>query len=110
MTGYLGETTIEQKDTPFKDYTPSDWAVYFIERYGQYDGDWHKQWVLDQIARILKGTKVIIKQAKWDNGHTEWRILTDENTSQEYKDWALSMRGEFVDGEYEYSYDVGIAP
>lgn len=110
MEGYLGETILEQQDTPFKDYTPSDWALYFIERYGQYDGGHHKQWVLDQIARILNGTKVIIKQAKWSNGHTEWRISTSDDTSQEYKDWAISMLGEVVHGEHEYDYDKGIAP
>lgn len=113
MEGYLGETIVDVNNTEFKDYKPSDWALYFIERYGQYDGGHHKQWVLDQIARILKGTKIIIKEARWDNGQSEYRISTDDNTSEEYKAWAKYMLGECLDEEnqeYMYSYDEGVAP
>lgn len=108
MEGYLGETIVDVKDTEFKDFTPADWAIYYIEGYGQIDGDLHKLWLLDQIARILKGTKVIVKIAKWDNGQTEYRIDLDEE-SEEYTEWVKDMMaGE--DGEFTYCYDTGIAP
>jgi hypothetical protein len=60
MTGYLGEEIVSIENTEFKDFNKSDWAMYFIERYGQIDGSHHKQWVLDQVMQILKGTKIII--------------------------------------------------
>lgn len=108
MKGYLGEIVVNKEDTPFKDYTRFDWAMYFIESYGQIDGSHHKDWVMDQVARIYNGTPVIIKQAKWDNGRTEWRIDLDEPT-EKYHEWVRDMKnGE--DGEDSYSYDEGIAP
>ncbi len=108
MKNYLGETTVKQQDTEFKDYDNSAWAMYFIERFGGYDGAHHKDWVLDQIARTIKGTPIIIKLAKWDNGNKEYRISTGE-PSKAYLDWVVKMRnGE--DGAYTYSYEEGIAP
>lgn len=108
MAEYLGETLVKQEDTEFKDYDENAWAMYFLERYGGYDGAHHKDWTLDQIARVLKGTPIIIKEAKWDNGHTEYRVNTGE-PSKDYIDWVAEMRdGE--DGEFTYSYDEGIAP
>jgi len=113
MEGYLGETIVDIKDTEFKDYTKSDWAMYFIEVYGQIDGSHHKAWVLDQIARILKGTKIIIKLAKWENGQFEYRIILNE-PSNEYLNWIKEIKGEIIEDEdyvgYEYDYDEGIAP
>lgn len=108
MNGYLGETIVEQKDTKFKNYDRGDWAMYFLERFGGIDGAHHKDWVLDQIARAMKGTSIIIKIAKWDNGLEEYRINTGE-PSQEYLDWVVEMcDGE--DGANTYDYNEGIAP
>lgn len=114
MEGYLGTTIIPQEVTEFKDYGRSDWAMYFLERYGGYDGAHHKDWTLDQIARVMKGTPVIIKVAEWSpndkypEGLKEFRISTGE-PSQEYLDWVVSMKaGE--DGPETYSYEEGIAP
>ena len=111
MAKYLGENLVNVKDTEFKDFTSIDWAMYFIERFGQFDGGHHKQWVLDQVSRILKGTQLIIKEAKWDNGNSEYRIQTDE-PSEEYKKWVQDMLGDYneEEQEFEYSYDEGIAP
>lgn len=111
MEGYLGETIVKAEETEFKDFTPADWAMYFVERYGGIDGAHHKDWVLDQVARVLKGTPLVIKLARWDNGHKEYRVSTGE-PSQEYKDWVLEMMGEYDEefGDYEYGYDEGIAP
>ena len=108
MSKYLGEKTFPIEETPHKGYTEKDWALYFIERYGQYDGGHHKQWTLDQIVRVLKGTPVIIVQASWDNGQKEWRVATGK-PSKEYKKWVKDMcKGE--DGPNTYEYDEGIAP
>jgi hypothetical protein len=108
MEGYLGETIVHQRDTEFSGYKEADWAMYFLECYGGIDGAHHKDWVLDQMARCLKGTPIIIKEAKWDNGHKEYRVSTGE-PSQEYLDWVIEMKdGE--DGPETYGYDEGIAP
>lgn len=58
-------------------------AMAIIERYGQYDGDHHKLWVLDQVARILKG--------------------------DEYNEWVIKMKAG-ADGPNTYRYQIGIAP
>ena len=108
MEGYLGETVIEQKDTKFKDYDCGAWAMYFLECYGGIDGAHHKDWVLDQMARAMKGTPINIKVAKWENEQEEFRINLGE-PSKEYLDWVVEMcAGE--DGANTYSYDEGIAP
>lgn len=107
--GYLGETYPNLEDTPFHGYTPADWAMVFITTYGQIDGDQHKAWVLDQVARILKGTKVEVKLAMWLNGKHEWRYKLEE-PSLEYKLWVEEMKGDFDGDEYEYTYEEGIAP
>lgn len=105
---YLGETCVKQKDTPFNGYFPADWALKFVYFYGGVDGDHHKTWVLDQVARILNGTPVIMSIAKWDDGQEEYRFETGK-PSQKYFDWVTELRdGE--DGPETYSYDVGIAP
>ena len=106
---YLGETTVKQKDTPYSSYTPLDWAMKYIGNYGQIDGGHHKLWVLDQVARILMGTPILLKLAKWDNGQCEYRYDTGK-PSKAYLDWVEDMKGDIVDGEDEYGYDKGIAP
>jgi hypothetical protein len=110
-TKYLGETIVSINETPFANFKPQDWVVYFIERYGQYDGGHHKQWVMDQVVRILKGTIIEVKLAKWNDGTVEYRVSTGE-PSQEYKDWVQEMLGDYneEEEEYEYYYDEGIAP
>lgn len=111
MEGYLGETVINiQENETFKNYTTNDWVLYFIESYGQIDGSHHKQWVLDQVARIIHGTPIIVKQATWSNGHSEYRISLSDEEPIAYKDWVLKMKGSFDGDEYEYDYDEGIAP
>lgn len=111
MTKFLGEVTVEQANVPeFKDFTKSDWAMYFVKCYGQIDGEHHKTWVLDQVARILKGSAIQIKKAKWDNGEFEYRVQVVE-PSEEYKNWVREMRGDKdEEGEFEYDYDEGIEP
>ena len=98
---YLGETIVEQKHTEFKDYTTSDWSLYFIGMYGRIDGSHHKDWVMDQCARVLNGAQVEIKEAKWSNGFSEYRINVLK-PSQKYHDW-VKMLGDDC-------YEIGVAP
>ncbi len=107
MEGYLGEFETERG----KEMTPAEWALHYIGSYGGFDGAHHKDWVLDQVARILHGTPVICKEARWDNGHTELRFTTGEPTAA-YHQWVKDLRGEYDEEweEYEYDYSVGIAP
>lgn len=101
MKKYLGEEILNISESDFKDYEAKDFALIWIERYGQIDGDHHKAWVLDQVSRILNDTKVIIKKATWDNGDFEYRFVLDE-PSEDYKIWVDEIMGSH--------YYVGIAP
>lgn len=105
MKDYLGEFVLETlDDTEFEQYTPALWALLFTEKYGQIDGDHHKAWVIDQCARILHGTPVIVSIAKWKGGRFEYRFNLSEPSSA-YKAWVTEYEEE---GEYEW--DTGIAP
>lgn len=103
---YLGETAItDMTGTPYEGFVPQDWALVYIGSYGQIDGDHHKLWVLDQVARILKGTPVNVRLAEWEDGFQEYRFTTGE-PSEAYKAWVEEMKGD----EEEYGYDTGSAP
>ncbi len=108
MEGYLGETILKVEETQYENYTKEDWALLWIQMYGGADGHHHKDWVLDNVARILQGTPVIITLAEWVNGHREERLNLDE-PPKEYWEWVeKSKYGE--DGPDTYSYEFGIAP
>jgi hypothetical protein len=104
MENYLGETEVPIEKTPYKGFTAKEWALLYVYSYGQIDGEHHKQWVIDQMVRILKGTPVIVKLAKWGNGCEEYRFTTGE-PSKEYRQWVENYKN-----KGEYSYDEGIAP
>ncbi len=102
---FLGEEIVtDLSNTPYAKFTPADWALAFISLYGGIDGAHHKDWVLDQVARILNGTPVILKLAKWSDGEQEYRFNLDE-PSETYTKWVEDI----TDGETE-EYDEGIAP
>jgi hypothetical protein len=113
---YLGTVEVDISTTEYKDYTPTDWALMFIYMYGQIDGAHHKQWVLDQVTRILNDAPVYITEARWeypDNPETENLIEHRFNvgTSEKYEQWVKNYEGEIDEyGDSEYSYDDGIAP
>lgn len=108
MEGYLGETILNISKTEYATYEQQDWAMLWIEMYSGTDGRHHKNWLIDQIARIIKGTKIIVKVAKWKNGHKEERFSLAEPPKQ-YWNWVEEMKdGE--DGPNTYDYDFGIAP
>jgi hypothetical protein len=110
---YLGTFDVDISQTPYANYTPTDWVNEYLFSYSQNDGSHHKTWVLDQIARINHGTPIILKVAKWDNGQEEYRFTTGE-PSQAYLDFVKRYQGDWVKTEdyegYEYSWDEGIPP
>jgi hypothetical protein len=107
MDGYLGEFPVDVAQTEFRDYTAADWALFFIGRYGQFEGAHHKARTLDKAARILNGTPVIITEARWESGLKEYRFVLGE-PSEAYVAWVAKMRGEpDEDGEFPYDYDDG---
>lgn len=110
-SNFLGIFEVKYEESPIYNLNQFTLAMMFIEKYGEIDGDHHKKWVLDHVARIYNGTHVITTLAKWDDGRYEYRYVTGEPT-KEYHDWVLKMKGDFDpdSGEYEYDYDVGIAP
>lgn len=117
MAEYLGEFPVDIESSKFKGYKPFDWAMYFIEHYGQIDGSDHKNWVMDQVARIYNGMQVDVVVAKWDNGYEEYRVNIRDDESEEYKKWVTKM--EYPEGEdardeegdsIYYEYDPGVAP
>jgi hypothetical protein len=106
MDEYLGEIILDIQKTKYATYTEQDCVMLWIEMYKYIDGSHHKDWLIDQIARILKGTKIIVKVAKWKSGFEEERFKLDI-PSEEYTKWVVEM----CDGEDDpntYSYDVGI--
>lgn len=106
---YQGERNVDlSTHLKYKNYTEKDWMLTFIELYGGYDGDHHKTWVLDQCARIAKGTPVTLKIARWSTG-TENERFGLGDPSKEYLEWVIDMcDGE--DGAMTYDYDEGVAP
>lgn len=110
---YLGETPIDwKKEGPYQRFTKEDWALLVIFKYGQIDGEHHKQWVIDQVARILNGCDIKVVLAKWDDYEPEYRFTTAEGESLEaYNDWVRIYQGAIdEDGNTEYGYDVGCPP
>lgn len=103
MKKFLGEELIDIEKSDYKGWTVQEWATFYIEMYGGFDGAHHKDWVLDQVVRILKGTPVIVTLAKWDDGHSDYRYNLGEPT-KEYLEWVTLMEM----GGSEYS--EGIAP
>ena len=103
MANYLGETRVDVATHPtYARYTEKDWALLYIQLYGGIDGEHHKNWVLDQVSRILHGCEVLVKQARWDDGTVEDRYLLGAPTPS-YLTWVQEM-------SEEYGYDVGTPP
>jgi hypothetical protein len=113
MDGYLGTVVIDKASHPeFKELTASDFALMFITMYGGFTSSYHKDWVLDQVARILNGVEVIIEEASWDNGQTEFRYSTSDILTDDYNAFVANCRGAWDEEneEWEYSYEEGSPP
>lgn len=110
---YSKEVFKLEEHPDFKNFTPSDCALWMIEQYGQIDGSHHKTWVLDQVSRILKGTKVEVHQTTYVFEKPEPRVEIDtylkvtDPPSDAYLQWRKEMVDE--DGD-ELDYDEGISP
>jgi hypothetical protein len=65
--------------------TPVEQALEIINRYGGIDGGHHKQWVLDQVVRVLSEN---------EGGYQQW----------------LTQHCDGEDGPETYDWDEGIAP
>ena len=109
MINYLGEFP-----SSFGiEMTKEEWVLTYLVQYKGIHGTHHKDWLLDQIARIMLGTPVTTVSAKWgksteDVEHEEIRFRTGM-PSQAYLEWvAQYQNGE--DGPETYQYYVGIAP
>ena len=108
MSEYRGQVRVDIHKTKYAMYSKQDWVLLWIEMYGSIDGDHHKAWLIDQIARILKGTQIILSIAKWKSGEENERFRLSE-PPKEYWDWVKEVKsGE--DGEDTYGYDFGIVP
>lgn len=82
-------------------------ALDLILRYGGEDGGHHKQWVLDQVVRILTDCPTVQRTALSAYG-TEY-TYDALGESPEYLAWvACCKAGE--DGPETYEWDEGIAP
>lgn len=67
--------------------TRIDDALNYAYGYGVIDGSHHKMWVIDQMVRVLLGSK------------------------EAYDEWVAAYEGEpNEDGEKEYDWDPGVAP
>ena len=104
MENYLGTFPVKLKDTPFAAFTSAHWVLYYIERYGGIDGALHKQWLIDQIARILNGGPVNVVEARWGGGHTEYRV--NVSSCDQYTAWVTKMKA----GEDGPAWDKGTPP
>lgn len=82
-------------------------ALEYIAAYGGNDGAWHKQWVLDQVARVLTGCPDVVKKGVTEEGKKY--TFTSKGESPEYLAWVKHIcDGE--DGPNTYEWDVGIPP
>lgn len=109
MEGYLGKFPVTlSKASDYADFDEADWALEFLYRYGQIEGEHHKEWVLDQITRILLGTPVGLFEKRWQTPaglSTEVVFETDEVPSEEYQDWIKTYHECGM-----YCWKTGIAP
>lgn len=82
-------------------------ALDIICSYGDIDGDDHKDWVMDQVTRVLTDCPDIEREAVSCKGEKYKYIELGE--SEEYKKLVSdSCRGE--DGENTYFWSVGSPP
>lgn len=102
MAKYLGEEILDISKTEYKDYTKNDWILLFLEKYGLVEGTWTKNWLIDTIARLANGTKIILKLAKWDDGQEEYRFKLDE-PSEDYIKWVELFNEKDEDEDFEYN-------
>ena len=97
---YLEKILTDLSGTPYLGLSREAWALEFISSLGWCDGYHHKQWVLDQVARILCDTPVIVKQATWSENdkiiHTKYKFDVADEPTKAYRIWASTAGGIFT--------------
>lgn len=96
---FEGEYRIDVDKTEYAMWQTGRWALFWIEKYGSIDGEHHKTWVIDQVARILMGTAIVITEARWTDHASEYRFRL-ASPSKIYSDWAQEVG----------DVDSGVAP
>ncbi len=82
-------------------------ALECIAEWGGFDGAHHKQWALDQVARILTECPTTKKHSFDCNGKRYSYESLGE--SDAYKQWVVA-HNDGEDGPDTYDWDEGIAP
>jgi hypothetical protein len=82
MICYIGEIVLKIKKTIYSHNEKHDWAMLWIEMYNEVYESSQKDWLTDQISRIFKGNKIIMKEARWKNGNNELRFTLAEPTEE----------------------------
>ena len=111
---YLGTFDVDETTNPYHDFTRENWVLHYVRIFGQYKGEHHKFWLLDQIARILNDTPVIVTEERWGNKYGVVRQEFDFNLgepSEGYKQWVHEVRewDEELE-EYLFDYKEGTCP
>lgn len=60
--------TVPANQTKFADFSNIDWAVYFIDLFGNSEIEEDKQKALDYTRSVLTGGQVEILQKTWSDG------------------------------------------
>ena len=76
-------------------------ALELIAEYGYIDGESHKQWIIDQVVRMLTLCPTIKKEFKSQNDTLYYFDVLGK--SEEYKEWIHSC-------EVDYTWNTGISP
>lgn len=87
--------------------SPEDRIKTVLDSIGCDDGAHHKQWMLDQIVRILTDCPTVTKTAIDAYGKEYTYEALGE--SVEYQEW-LAAYQDGEDGPETYSWDEGIPP
>jgi hypothetical protein len=86
MKSNIKEVELDITKTLYSQYEKHDWAMLWIELHNGFNDEDQKDWLLDQIARILLGNKIIVKEVLWENGCSELRFQLAE-PSPDYINW-----------------------
>lgn len=105
---YVGERTPPLASTPYANFAAMDWILLFIDKYGGAEGDHYKQWLIDTIARIGRGTRVLVTLAEWSDEsgaivQSEYRFYLGV-VSPSYTAWVEEREAA------GYDWDTGCAP
>ena len=107
-----GEDCHDLHDSPARRMSRANEIAF---KYGGIDGDHHETWVIDQMVRALHGAELVWHENTSSADPARHYSYTTQGTSPEYDLFVLEAKGDYdidEDGykEYEYTWEVGIAP